>query len=353
MRQPVNRVVRPPALAPGSSIRVFSPASASDPVAFRRGVTELERLGYHVQSDSSPLPPEGYFAAPLEARLADLASALRDPEVNALIAERGGYGSAALLDHLESPGITAPALRRRSLLRRSPKSVAKLVPKLLIGYSDITALQTYLWQRWRWATIYGPMVAAGFGGGADQPGGYDLASFLNAVGAGPRDQGRVARSGAHGSRQNWTVLLGGETLVPGSASGVLLGGCLALLQTTLGTPWEIDTTGAILLLEDCGVKPYQVDRMLVHLAQAGKFRAVRGIVLGEFPGCEPPPGSNVTVRDVCQRLLSGLRVPITFGAAVGHTPRPMLTLPLGVRATLTAVGEGKLDVLEPAVSSQK
>jgi muramoyltetrapeptide carboxypeptidase LdcA involved in peptidoglycan recycling len=89
--------------------------------------------------------------------------------------------------------------------------------------------------------------------------------------------------------------------------------------------------------------------MLVHLAQAGKFRGVRGIVLGEFPESGPPGANGVTIRDVCRRLLSPLRVPIVYGAAVGHTPRPMLTLPLGVRARLTAGGEGKLEILETAV----
>jgi muramoyltetrapeptide carboxypeptidase len=98
------------------------------------------------------------------------------------------------------------------------------------------------------------------------------------------------------------------------------------------------------------VKPYQVDRMLVHLAQAGKFRGVRGIILGEFPESNPAGAGGVTVRDVCRRLLGPLRVPVVFGAAVGHTPRPMLTVPLGVRARLVAGGEGKLEILETAVS---
>jgi muramoyltetrapeptide carboxypeptidase len=154
---------------------------------------------------------------------------------------------------------------------------------------------------------------------------------------------------AGGARQKWELGLGGEALFRGQARGILLGGCLTLLQTTIGTPWEFDARGAILVLEDRGVKPYQVDRMLVHLTQAGKLRGVRGIILGEFPESSPTGNSSVTVHDVCRRLLAPLRVPVVYGAAVGHTPRAMLTVPLGVRARLTAGGEGKLEVLESAV----
>jgi muramoyltetrapeptide carboxypeptidase len=245
----------------------------------------------------------------------ELQAALLDSENPAIICARGGYGSAAVLDKLD--------------LGRAPH------PKLVVGYSDITMLHAYLWRRWRWASLYGPMVAAGFDKGADRPGGYDRVSWLDA---------------ASGARRQWKIGLGGEALFRGQASGVVLGGCLTLLQNTLGTPWELDARGAILLLEDRGVMPYQVDRMLVHLAQAGKLRGVRGIILGEFPDSSTGGNNRVTVRDVCRRLLGPLGVPVVFGAAVGHTPRPMLTVPLGVRARLIASGEGKLEILETAVS---
>jgi len=97
------------------------------------------------------------------------------------------------------------------------------------------------------------------------------------------------------------------------------------------------------------MKPYQVDRVLMHLKQAGKLDGVKGIVLGDFPECEPPLQGSPTVRDVCARILGPLGVPIVFGAPVGHTMRPMLTLPLGVQARLSAKGEGTLEILEPAV----
>jgi muramoyltetrapeptide carboxypeptidase len=138
-------------------------------------------------------------------------------------------------------------------------------------------------------------------------------------------------------------------MLGGEAEGRLLGGCMTLVETTLGTPWELETRGAILALEDRGMKPWQVDRALMHLKQAGKFESVRGIVLGDFPECDAPLSGSPTVRDVCTRILGGLGVPVVYGAAIGHTPRPMLTLPLGVKARLRARGEGELEILEPAV----
>lgn len=308
------RTIKAGALVAGGAVRVVSPASTPDRTAFGRGVAELERLQYRVRLASPEMHPDGYFAGPLAKRAFELQAALLDDQNQAIISPRGGYGTGPVLDLLK--------------FARAPR------PKLVVGYSDLTMLHAYLWRRWHWVTLYGPMVAAGFDKGADRPGGYDRVSWLNAV---------------NGERSRWELGLGGETLFRGQASGIILGGCLTLLQTTLGTPWEFDARGAILLLEDVGVKPYQVDRMLVHLAQAGKFRGVRGIILGEFPESNPSGNSTVTVREVCHRILAPLRLPVVYGAAVGHTPRSMLTIPLGVRARLMAGGEGKLEILESAV----
>jgi muramoyltetrapeptide carboxypeptidase len=112
----------------------------------------------------------------------------------------------------------------------------------------------------------------------------------------------------------------------------------------------LDTSGAILILEDRGMKPYQIDRVLMHFKQAGKLEGVKGIVLGDFPDCEPPVAGSPTVRDVCARILGPLGLPVVFGAPIGHTLRPMLTIPLGVNARLNAEGDGSLEILEAAVT---
>lgn len=314
----MSKTRKPPALVPGGTLRLISPASPAQHDAVSRGVAELERLGYRVRPSSPEMKPDGYFAAPLSRRAAELKTALLAPNAEAIICVRGGYGSGPLIDKLQ------PLRLQR--------------PKLLVGFSDITALQVYLWQRARWPSIHGPMVAAGLDKGHGQPDGYDRESFVSAIG---------------GAQRSWSINLGGETMVRGTASGRLLGGCLTLIETTLGTPWSLDTRGSILMLEDRGVKPYQLDRTLLHLAQAGKFRGIKGVVLGDFPDSEPPAGSSISVRDVCKRVFSRMGIPVVFGAAFGHTHRPMLTIPLGVKARLIAKGEGTLEILEPAVTPAK
>lgn len=311
--EPRQLLRKPRRLLPGDRVAVISPASPADPEKAKAGVAELRRLGFAV-SVSPGLQGDGYFAADVEQRSREICSSLRDPQIAGLIALRGGYGSNYLLDGLAAPGRT--------------------VPLCLIGYSDLTSIQIFLWQRFSWVSFYGPMVAAGFDAGAGKPGGYDEASFLCAV----RDTG----SGG-------ILDLQGEAMHQGEAEGVLLGGCLTMVQTSIGTPWQLDTRGAILVLEDRAMKPWQVDRALMHLVQAGLFSGVRGVLLGDFPECEPAVAGSWTVADVCRGLLGPLGVPVVWGAPVGHTARPMLTLPLGVRARLRAQSSGTLEILEPAV----
>jgi len=313
MNSPPSLVRKPKALRKGSMLAYFAPASSpNDFVDVQMGVMELQRFGFEAVS-AQEFMPTGYFAGSTEERLEGFRSAMHNSHIDGLVAVRGGYGSTYLLDSLAQDKLDTP--------------------KCLIGYSDITALETYLWQKHGWVTFHGPMLAAGFDHGADDLRGFEEKSFLNAV----------------TSTRPWSQALSGEVLGAGEAEGHLLGGCLTLLQTTLGTPWEIDTSEAILLLEDTHIKPYQVDRGLMHLKQAGKLNNLKGIIIGEFPGSEPPVANSPTVRDVCQRILSPLGVPIIFGSPVGHTKRPMLTIPLGIRARLRANGEGTLEFLEPAV----
>jgi len=306
-------VRKPRALNSRSVFMPFAPASAAEFSKVLAGAEELRNLGFQV-ADATPLASEGYFAGTASGRRNEFLSELEREDMDALVAIRGGYGSNYLLDDLE----VDPADK----------------PKVILGYSDLTSLQAFLWKRYRWIGFYGPMLAAGFDAGDGVPKGYDRESLLAAVGK--TDGG-------------WNLKLQGQALASGEGEGRVLGGCMTLVETTLGTPWELETGGAILLLEDRGMKPWQVDRALMHLKQAGKFEGVRGLILGEFPECDAAATGSPTVRDVCARILGALGVPIVYGAAVGHTPRPMLTVPLGVKARLKARGEGELEILEPAV----
>jgi muramoyltetrapeptide carboxypeptidase len=307
--------LKPSALRPGDAIRILSLSSPVQEARFDRGSEELTRLGYKPSFDrASILARDGFFAGSAGGRFAALKQALSDPAVRAVFFTRGGYGVNYLLDE---------------------QSIAPGAPKILLGYSDVTSLQILLWQKFGWVTLYGPMVASGFDKGAGSSHGYESESLMRALTE---------------TKQGWSIDLQGEPLSPGEMDGILLGGCLTLVETSLGTPWELDTRGAILILEDRGMKPWQVDRALMHLKQAGKFRGIRGIILGDFPECEGPEGSE-TVRDVALRILRRLGVPTVWGAPIGHTSRPMLTIPLGVRAELSSAGAGSLRIAEAACAS--
>jgi muramoyltetrapeptide carboxypeptidase len=304
---------KPKALISGSRFGVFAPASPAPAVDMIAGLTELKRLGFQVVANQDT-KAEGYFAGSSLERVGGFQAAVNSDQVEGLIALRGGYGSNYLLDY------------------KLEKSLAS--PKCLIGFSDITSLQIYLWQKCGWVTFYGPMVAAGLNSGPGVTKGYDENSFLQAIGR---------------TEAGWKLRLRGEPMLTGKATGRVLGGCMTLLEATIGTPWELETRDSILVLEDRAMKPYQVDRVLMHLKQSGKFEGVRGIVLGEFPESEPSVAGAPTVREVCARILRLLGVPLIFGAPLWHTPRPMLTIPMGIKATLDADGEGTLEFLEPAV----
>lgn len=306
---------KPKALKSGSRLGVFAPASPADSVEMIAGLAELKRQGFQVVSNQDS-KAEGYFAGTPLDRMNGFLSGIQSEQIDGLVALRGGYGSNYLLDFdLEKN------------LERA---------KSVIGFSDLTTLQIYLWQKRGWVTFYGPMVAAGINAGAGASKGYDESSFLQAI-------GKV--------EAGWKLRLKGEPVLAGQSMGKVLGGCMTLVEATIGTPWELDTKNSILLLEDRAMKPYQVDRVLMHLKQAGKFEGVKGILLGEFPDSPPAVAGAPTVKEVCARILRPLGIPIVFGAPVGHTPRPMLTIPLGIQARLDADGDGTLEYLESAVGA--
>jgi muramoyltetrapeptide carboxypeptidase len=138
-------------------------------------------------------------------------------------------------------------------------------------------------------------------------------------------------------------------LVPGAAEGVLYGGCLSLLVSALGTPFDIETAGTILFLEDVAAKPYQIDRMLMQLKLAGKLEGVRGIVFGEMMDCRQSADQDYSLEDVVLRIVGGLGIPVAFGLRSGHVSRANVTLPIGVRARLEVGSEARLRILEAAV----
>ncbi|MBO0911849.1 MAG: LD-carboxypeptidase [Acidobacteria bacterium] len=305
---------KPAALRPGDTIGIVAPASYFNREEFDRGCDALRRMGYNPVYQESIFDRDLYFAGSVERRAAELEAMFLRDEVRAVVCARGGYGSNYLLPVLD------PAKIRSQ-------------PKAFIGYSDVTSLATYFCDALNLVVFHGPMVAKDFA----KSDGVDVESWQAALGGGKN------------WRLDFDLASGVEPLKEGSAEGVLYGGCLSMLVESLGTAYEIRTAGTILFIEDVATKPYQVDRMLMHLKLAGKLDGVRGLVFGEMLDCHPPPGQGYTLQEVVMRIVGDLGVPVAYGLRSGHVSRRNVTLPLGVSARLNVGASGvSLEMLEPA-----
>ncbi len=296
-----------PTLRRGARVAIVSPASAAKHELIARGVESLRAYGYqplvmpHALS-RGPL----YYAGTAEQRVADLHTAFADPSIEGIFCTRGGWGSAELLP-----------LLNRELVRANPK--------VFVGYSDHTSLQTYLWQECGLASFYAPMVAADW----SQADGADLPSW---------DAALAGREYELGTSDGMRVLR------PGQAAGRLLGGCLAIVESGLGTPWGLRLDEPCLLfLEDIGVKAYQWDRMLQHLRFAGIMGQVKGIVLGDM-------SANVDATEMgplegaCLHALRDFAGPIAIGLRCGHVSPGNRTVVLGASASLHCEAGARLVV---------
>ncbi len=310
------RLMKPTAVASNAAISIVAPASPAQTERVELGLQALRALGYASQLgqnayQNSPL----YFAGTPEQRLADLHAAFADEGTSAVMALRGGYGSNYLLAGLNLENIAAH-------------------PKPFIAYSDLTGVQLHLLDRLGLPAFHGPMLAADF----CLPDGVHLDSFLAALAGEPYSVGA-----AEGLR----------VLKPGSAGtsirGTLYGGCLSILVSLLGTPWEPHTEGKLLFVEDVGAKPYQIDRMLWQLRAAGKLSGVCGIVFGEMLDCASPGAAPDLLEQAILSALSSFEGPIVIGLRSGHVSRQNVTLTFGVEAELTVGDTARLNLLEPAV----
>jgi muramoyltetrapeptide carboxypeptidase len=281
-------------------VGIIAPSSGFRRDEFEAGCAYLLRLGYRPFHLPSIFERDLYFGGSVERRVAELHQMFRRPEVKAILCARGGYGCNYLLPHLNL-----------DLIRANPK--------IFVGCSDVTTLLTYLSDAAGLVTFHGPMVAGDFA----REGGVDGASWMAAV-----------SSSAANSREFRSDEV--QVLVPGSAEGVLYGGCLSLLVSSLSTPYEIRTEGTILFIEDRAERPYRIDRMLMQLKLAGKFDSVRGIIFGEMIDCEEPGTRDYSLPQVIMRIVADLRVPIVFGVKSGHVSSNALTLPFGVQTRLVA-----------------
>ncbi len=308
---------KPVPLRPGDTLALIAPGSPpKDADALEQGIAHLKARGYRVVRRRSYVPC-GYLAGPDADRLDELNGFLRDPEPKALFCARGGYGSLRLLDKIDY-------------------ATARAHPKLLVGYSDVTALQLALYAKAGWPSLSGPMVAVEW----PDP---------------DAESERLFWELAEGKTPQPLLGPGGEALSPerpGTAEGVLLGGNLSVLTRLIGTPYLPMLDGAILFLEDVGEAPYRIDGMLAQLRLAGVLDALGGLVLGRFSGWEEAAAGAPTLalEEMLRGYIEELACPVASGLAYGHVARKA-TVPIGVRARLTVTeGDAALSILEPVVS---
>jgi muramoyltetrapeptide carboxypeptidase len=316
-------LVRPKALRTGDTVGLITPATyVPDPDRIALAEQTLKYFGLRMKLGKNAGKRMGDYRISIEERLDDLHAMFRDRDVDAVFAIRGGYGSMHILDRIDY-----------DLIRRNPK--------VFLGYSDITAMHLAINRHAKLLTFHGPITLSRFTDYTQKY--FRKALFENQpIGAvtNPPESNELRPS--HHLR----------TIRPGTATGPLTGGNLTLISNTMGTPYEIETRGKVLFLEDVDEEPYSIDRMLTHLRLAGKFDDVAGVIFGECQDCRPrdyKPSSTIPygLGEVLDNILGGLKVPVLYGLTIGHTD-DQLTLPLGVAATLDAT-RGTLEIKEAAV----
>jgi muramoyltetrapeptide carboxypeptidase len=308
-------MIRPHALKPGDTVGLITPSTfVSDPDLLATAERTVRYFGLNAKWGRNVKKKSGYLGGTVQERVDDLHAMFRDTEIKAVFCLRGGYGSAQLLDRIDY-----------ELIRANPK--------IFIGYSDITAMHLAIHKKTGLTTFHGPVVLSHFSQ-------YTQNQFRAALFE-TKPIGSVTNPPeSNALRPDHTL----RTVRPGKARGRLTGGNLTLISTTMGTPYEIDTRGRIVFLEDVDEEPYRIDRMLTQLRLAGKLDAAAGIIFGECSDCKPKDykpsfNSTFTLGEILDNILGDLKIPVLAGLTIGHTD-DQLTLPIGVMAALdTEKGE--------------
>jgi muramoyltetrapeptide carboxypeptidase len=294
---------KPKMIKHGDTIGLLAPASRTDLKNVEMAVERLKGLGYKVKVGKSPYESFGYLSGEDEVRAADINSMFRDEEISGIICTRGGYGTPRIL-----PLLDYDAIRKN--------------PKVFIGFSDITALHVAFNQKSDLVTFHGPMAVANLIKETSQ---FTLGSLFDAV-------GNVSSTRIIENPEGEII----ETVFPGNCEGIITGGNLSLITSGIGTPYEIDTRGKILFIEEISEDIYKIDRALNQLKLAGKFDDAVGIILGDFNDCDRSKhDESLSLRDVINQHLIPSRKPTIFNLKSGHC-EPMVTIPMGVKVGLDA-----------------
>lgn len=305
-------MLRPKRLKPGDTIGVIAPASPPNLDNLQRAIPVFEKMGLHVQLGKNIKKVHGYLAGTDKERLEDLHDMFADPAIKAVIMAGGGYGTGRLAPHIDYPLI-------------------KQNPKIFWGYSDITFIHTAIHQATGLTTFHGPMLASDVG--KDTFHELSLKQF---------DQLFLPTTLIYSDIASRL-----EIINDGEAAGEIVGGNLSLLASAIGTPYEIETRGKLLLIEDIDEASYKVDSMLNQLKQSGKLAEAAGILIGDFANAEPTNSkASLTLQQVFEDYFSDLPIPVMSGFKIGHC-QPHIAIPLGTRARMTTYD--KLVKIEPGV----
>ena len=305
-------LLSPPSLHTGDRVVVLAPSSAPrDASELHHGLDSLHEMGYEVELDYDLDAQHGYLAAPDERRLDAFNRALRRDDVRAILCVRGGYGALRLLSQLDY-------------------DAARDHPKLLVGYSDVTALQWALYTQAGWTSLSGPVLTE-----------------WHQMDAETTELFQMLVTGEQPASLHLPSADPMQSLRMGTGEGPLIGGNLSVCSRLVGTPYAPDLAGAILFLEDVGEVPYCVDRMLAHLSLAGWLDDLAGVVLGRFT-TGTVDGPSLSLDEVFQDYFGDRPYPVATGFCYGHF-MPRATIPIGVRAQLTVTEDAvRLTPLEPA-----
>lgn len=305
-------MIRPKPLKKGDKIALIGTSSPAADERIKPAIKAMEDLGLEVILCESATSKHGYLSGKDEIRAKDINDMFKDDSINGIFVIRGGYGSARLLDMLDYKMI-------------------KKNPKVFVGYSDVTALHNALNNKCNLITFHGPMPSTEFYKGVDS---YTMNCFKENI-----FEGNSSKLLVNPSCQEM------KTLIEGKAEGRLVGGNLTLVCSSMGTPYEIDTRGKILFLEDIDEYPFRIDRMLVQLKQCGKFKDANGIILGSWTDCiAPNPEKSLSLLEIFEELIVPENKPTIYNIACGHC-LPTMTLPLGAKIKMNT-NDNEIKILD-------
>ncbi len=299
------KLIKPKRLSVGDTIGIIAPSSGISEQELAKALQNMTDLGFQTKLGKSVSKVNGFLAGTDKERLNDLHWAFADKTIDAVWCVRGGYGTTRFLDKVDY-----------NLIKKNPK--------IFIGYSDITALHTSIYQNCNLVTFHGPVAASTFSDYAKK---HVINTLMN-----PSTPYKIELSPDNIAKENLEFKT--EVITKGKAKGKLIGGNLSLLTAIAGTPYGLrETKGKLLFIEDVGERPYRLDRMFVQLKQSIDLKQLAGIALGVFTDCNPPDDKSQTVIDVVKDHLGNLKIPVIYGLSFGHI-RDQFTLPMGIEAEL-------------------